>query len=214
MWRDAGPQPGTVRRDAARRRESGLVPGRGRRPVQPDRRALRLRRARVQRQRPGPTPRRRSSSGTSSTPTCTTRVTRRRTSSSTRSRRTAATARPPEGPVLHDQRATAPSRRAPRTATYAQRRPGDGAWVTTRPLRFRYDGRWLMTQLRICPANGSVRPRTAQPSGYGPNIIDQWKARAFQQRPSGTTPCCGYEEEVNNWGGSSILFGERWARCA
>jgi hypothetical protein len=48
------------------------------------------------------------------------------------------------------------------------------------------------------------------PTGYGPNIIDEWKARAFQQRPSGTTPCCGYEEEVNNWGGSSILFGERW----
>jgi hypothetical protein len=43
---------------------------------------------------------------------------------------------------------------------------------------------------------------------YGPDIVDQWKARAFQQRPSGETPCCGYEEEVNNWGGSSILMGE------
>jgi hypothetical protein len=99
---------------------------------------------------------------------------------------------------------------------FAQRRPGDGAWVTTPRYAFRYDGRWLMTQLRICPA----RDRTGQaprcglsrgrPVGYGPNIVDQWKARAFQQRPSGTTPCCGYEEEVNNWGGSSILLGERW----
>jgi hypothetical protein len=105
--------------------------------------------------------------------------------------------------------------------TYAQRRPGDGAWVTTDRYAFRYDGRWLMTQLRICPkatasgkGKGKQHPTCGMhdgvPTGYGPNIIDQWKARAFQQRPSGTTPCCGYEEEVNNWGGSSILFGEKW----
>ena len=93
---------------------------------------------------------------------------------------------------------------------YAQRRPGDGAWITTPRYAFRYDGRWLMTQLRICPANGKCGLTNGSPAGYGPNILDQWKARAFQQRPSGTTPCCGYEEEVNNWGGSSILFGERW----
>ena len=107
---------------------------------------------------------------------------------------------------------------------FAQRRPGDGAWVTTGRYAFRYDGRWLMTQLRICPdapAHGNGKGngfgyghtcsfRDGQPVGYGANIIDQWKARAFQQRPSGTTPCCGYEEEVNNWGGSSILFGEKW----
>jgi hypothetical protein len=115
---------------------------------------------------------------------------------------------------------------------YAQRRPGDGAWVTTDRYAFRYDGRWLMTQLRICNNNASAGPSHASaqglahgkghgksgpacgmvngaPTGYGPNIIDEWKARAFQQRPSGTTPCCGYEEEVNNWGGSSILFGEK-----
>jgi hypothetical protein len=94
--------------------------------------------------------------------------------------------------------------------TYAQRRPGDGAWVTTSRYAFRYDGRWLMTQLRICPAKARCGLDNGVPEGYGPNIIDEWKARAFQQRPSGTTPCCGYEEEVNNWGGSSILFGERW----
>jgi hypothetical protein len=94
--------------------------------------------------------------------------------------------------------------------TYAQRRPGDGAWITTSRYAFRYDGRWLMTQLRICPAHTECGLVNGVPQGYGANIIDQWKARAFQQRPSGETPCCGYEEEVNNWGGSSILFGERW----
>jgi hypothetical protein len=93
---------------------------------------------------------------------------------------------------------------------YAQRRPGDQAWITTPRYAFRYDGRWLMTQMRICPDKARCGLVHGQPSGYGANILDQWKARAFQQRPSGTTPCCGYEEEVNNWGGSSILFGERW----
>ena len=92
----------------------------------------------------------------------------------------------------------------------AQRRPGDQAWITTPRYAFRYDGRWLMTQLRICGAHDECGMVNGIPTGYGPNIIDQWKARAFQQRPSGKTPCCGYEEEVNNWGGSSILFGERW----
>ncbi|MCA1833732.1 MAG: hypothetical protein LC750_13580, partial [Actinobacteria bacterium] len=85
-----------------------------------------------------------------------------------------------------------------------QRRPLDTAWVRTNKYAFRYEGRWLMTELHVSP-NGTGLTS----NNYGPDIIDQWKARAFQQRPAGTTPCCGYEEEVNNWGGSSILFGER-----
>src|SRR3954464_2058764 len=44
---------------------------------------------------------------------------------------------------------------------------------------------------------------------YGPNIVDRWKARAFAQDPGSNTPCCGYEEEDTNWGGSSSLLGER-----
>jgi hypothetical protein len=93
----------------------------------------------------------------------------------------------------------------PKPWAIEQRRPLDGAWVKTPRYWFRYDGRWLMTGLRISPDDSGLN---AQPN-LGPDIIDQWKARAFQQRPGGETPCCGYEEEVNNWGGSSILFGER-----
>ena len=84
---------------------------------------------------------------------------------------------------------------------WKQHRPGDEATVSTPRYQFRYEGRWLMTGLRI----------SNDPNGdwtYGPDVVDQWKARAFQQRPGGETPCCGYEEEVNNWGGSSILMGE------
>ena len=80
-----------------------------------------------------------------------------------------------------------------------RRRPLDTATVTTGRYRFRYDGRWLMSQLRIKQADGS----------YGPDLIDRWKARAFQQDPSSNTPCCGYEEEDTHWGGSSTLLGER-----
>ena len=82
-----------------------------------------------------------------------------------------------------------------------QHRPKDTAWIKTRRYAFRYDGRWLMTQLKVAPAGTEWQ--------YGPDLVDQWKARAFQQRPGGETPCCGYEEEVNNWGGSSMLFGVR-----
>jgi hypothetical protein len=93
---------------------------------------------------------------------------------------------------------------------WKQRRPKDTAWVKTPRYEFRYDGRWLMTQVHVVKS-GVTNATTHDPSTwtYGPDLIDQWKARAFQQRPGGTTPCCGYEEEVNNWGGSSILMGVR-----
>jgi len=81
-----------------------------------------------------------------------------------------------------------------------KRRPRDYAWVTTPRYRFRYDGRWLMTQVHVSPDGGET---------YGPDLIDRWKARAFAQDPGSETPCCGFEEEDTNWGGSSTLLGER-----
>jgi hypothetical protein len=89
-----------------------------------------------------------------------------------------------------------------------QHRPADTAWVRTPRYAFRYEGRWLMTELRVAP-RWAQQPLDAATWEYGPDLVDQWKARAFQQRPGGETPCCGYEEEVNNWGGSSILMGVR-----
>jgi hypothetical protein len=89
-----------------------------------------------------------------------------------------------------------------------QHRPKDTAWVRTARYAFRYEGRWLLTELHVAP-KASRRPLDARFWRYGPDLIDQWKARAFQQRPGGETPCCGFEEEVNNWGGSSILMGWR-----
>lgn len=86
------------------------------------------------------------------------------------------------------------------TPKIGQRRPRDTATITTGRYRFRYDGRWLMTKLEVSPDGGAT---------YGPDLVDRWKARAFAQDPASETPCCGYEEEDTNWGGSSVLLGER-----
>ena len=89
-------------------------------------------------------------------------------------------------------------------ATFVQRRPLDTATVTTPRYRFRYDGRWLMDSLQVSPDDAGLTR-----ADYGPSIIDRYKGRAFQQSPGGNTPCCGYEDEQNNWGGSSVVMGER-----
>ena len=80
-----------------------------------------------------------------------------------------------------------------------RRRPRDTATIETDRYRYRYDGRWLMTDVRV-KEDGAA--------DYGPDLVDRWKARAFQQDPESETPCCGYEEEDTNWGGSSTLLGE------
>ncbi len=93
---------------------------------------------------------------------------------------------------------------------WKQRRPKDTAWIKTPHYQFRYDGRWLMTDVQVAQPGVTNKlgddPTTWQ---YGADLVDRWKARAFQQRPGGETPCCGYEEEANNWGGSSVLMGWR-----
>jgi hypothetical protein len=91
-------------------------------------------------------------------------------------------------------------RNADGTPKIGQRRPRDGATITTNRYKYRYDGRWLMTKVQISPDKGKT---------YGEDLVDRWKARAFAQDPGSETPCCGYEEEETNWGGSSILLGEK-----
>ena len=81
-----------------------------------------------------------------------------------------------------------------------RRRPVDTATITTDRFEFRYDGRWLMTSIKV---------RDGKDNPFGADLVDRWKARAFAQDPSSDTPCCGYEEEDTNWGGSSTLLGER-----
>ncbi|MFL5843379.1 MAG: hypothetical protein ACJ762_01715 [Solirubrobacteraceae bacterium] len=86
------------------------------------------------------------------------------------------------------------------TRKIGPRKPLDGTTIKTDRYRYRYDGRWLMTEVRIAKEKGKA---------YGPDLVDRFKARAFAQDPGSQTPCCGYEEEDTNWGGSSSLLGER-----
>jgi hypothetical protein len=87
------------------------------------------------------------------------------------------------------------------TRKIGPRKPLDTTTIKTDRYRYRYDGRWLMTDIRIDKGNPG--------KSYGPDLVDRWKARAFAQDPGSQTPCCGYEEEDTNWGGSSSLLGER-----
>jgi hypothetical protein len=86
------------------------------------------------------------------------------------------------------------------------RRELDTVTISTPRYRFRYDGRWLMTGVQIAT---SPQDPFSHGAKYGPDVVDRWKARAFAQDPNSNTPCCGYEEEDTNWGGSSSLLGER-----
>ena len=108
---------------------------------------------------------------------------------------------PPNGITPSDPPITDPS--DPRSAFFLcpqRHRPADTATVQTDRYKFRYDGRWLLTGLQISATDDG--------QNYGPDIIDRWKARAFAQDPYSNTPCCGYEDEDKNWGGSSTLLGE------
>ncbi|MCU1673769.1 MAG: hypothetical protein JWN77_1882, partial [Frankiales bacterium] len=90
-------------------------------------------------------------------------------------------------------------RKADGTPDVQRRRPRDTATITTDRYRYRYDGRWLMTEVQV---------KEDAATTYGDDLVDRWKARAFQQDAESETPCCGYEEEDTNWGGSSTLLGE------
>jgi hypothetical protein len=108
---------------------------------------------------------------------------------------------PPNGVGPNDPPITDPN--DPRSAFFLcpqRHRPADTATITTSRYKFRYDGRWLLTALQISPDGGQT---------FGPDLIDRWKARAFAQDPYSQTPCCGYEDEDKNWGGSSTLLGEK-----
>jgi len=51
--------------------------------------------------------------------------------------------------------------------------------------------------------------KPAQPGNYGPDLIDRWKGRAFQQNPDSTISLVGFEDEQVNWEANSALLGER-----
>jgi hypothetical protein len=87
----------------------------------------------------------------------------------------------------------------PRLST--DRFPRDGVTVSTDAYEWRSTGRWMLRSLSVAkPDSVGV---------YGPDLIDRWKGRAFQQSPDSSVSVVGFEDEQVNWEANSALLGER-----
>ena len=83
--------------------------------------------------------------------------------------------------------------------------PRDGMTVTTPRYRVKASGRWMVRETEV------AEPGTVGPSPtYGPDLIDRWKGRAFQQSPDSNISVVGFEDEQVNWEANSALLGERF----
>ncbi|TXH04831.1 MAG: hypothetical protein E6R07_06985 [Nevskiaceae bacterium] len=77
----------------------------------------------------------------------------------------------------------------------------DGVTVTTDQYVWRATGRWMVREISVAQAE--------HPGLYGPDLIDRWKGRAFQQSPDSSISLVGFEDEQVNWEANSTLLGER-----
>ncbi|HYH27839.1 MAG TPA: Ig-like domain-containing protein, partial [Actinomycetota bacterium] len=82
----------------------------------------------------------------------------------------------------------------------SDRFPRDGVTVTTAKYRWRATGRWMVREMHVA--------KPGQPGAYGPDLIDRWKGRAFQQSPDSSISVVGFEDEQVNWEANSALLGE------
>ena len=76
----------------------------------------------------------------------------------------------------------------------------DGVTVSTDTYQWRATGRWMVREMHITSPDA--------PATYGPDLIDRWKGRAFQQSPDSSISVVGFEDEQVNWEGNSALLGE------
>jgi hypothetical protein len=77
----------------------------------------------------------------------------------------------------------------------------DGVTVNSDSYRWHASGRWMVRSLQVA--------KPGQPGVYGPDLIDRWKGRAFQQSPDSTISLVGFEDEQVNWEANDALLGER-----
>jgi hypothetical protein len=88
---------------------------------------------------------------------------------------------------------------APRQST--DRFPRDGMTVTTDRYKVEASGRWMVRGYHVA--------KPGQPGVYGPDLIDRWKGRAFQQSPDSNVSVVGFEDEQVNWEANGALLGWR-----
>jgi len=87
--------------------------------------------------------------------------------------------------------------------TSTDRFPRDGLTVTTDTYKWRASGRWMVRGLQIAP------PGQEGTGVYGPDLVDRWKGRAFQQSPDSSISVVGFEDEQVNWEANAALLGEK-----
>lgn len=96
--------------------------------------------------------------------------------------------------------------------------PRDAMTVTTPTYKVTATGRWMVRGVQVrdastrevdCREHG--KRQDCRPAGtvYGPDLVDRWKGRAFQQSPDSTISVVGFEDEQVNWEANSTLLGWR-----
>jgi hypothetical protein len=84
--------------------------------------------------------------------------------------------------------------------TSKDRFPRDGITVSTPTYQLTATGRWMVRGFQVAKPTGH---------GYGPDLIDRWKGRAFQQSPDSSVSLVGFEDEQVNWEANGTLLGWR-----
>ncbi|MDX6273523.1 MAG: hypothetical protein QOJ92_733 [Frankiales bacterium] len=114
----------------------------------------------------------------------------------------------------------------------SDRFPSDAMTVTTPTYKVTATGRWMVRGFQVRDAaapttvshevctmpDGKIKKKTQPvcttvtepaPTAYGPDLIDRWKGRAFQQNPDSTVSVVGFEDEQVNWEANGALLGWR-----
>lgn len=116
--------------------------------------------------------------------------------------------------------------------------PSDAITVTTPSYVLGASGRWMVRsfQVRDAAAPTTVTREVCEPASepakkpkkqdpapppvcttvtepappaYGPDLVDRWKGRAFQQSPDSSVSVVGFEDEQVNWEANASLLGWR-----
>jgi hypothetical protein len=81
----------------------------------------------------------------------------------------------------------------------SDRVPRDGITVSTSRYQLGATGRWMVRDYKVARPTG----------GFGQDLIDRWKGRAFQQSPDSKISYVGFEDEQVNWEANGALLGWR-----
>ncbi len=89
--------------------------------------------------------------------------------------------------------------------------PLDGTVVRTDAYTWTASGRWMVRGMQVATPGQDAKPagvpNDQRDTAYGPDLVDRWKGRAFQQSPDSSVSLVGFEDEQVNWEANSALLG-------